>query len=274
MIEVVLPAIFAHRPDVRGILEGACAGLKAADRDAKIVSHETGTADIVVLWGAGHPAMLDVMNETVARGAHVIAWDAGYWERATHLRCSIDAVHPTATVMAKARSPDRFDRLGIALRNEWNREGPIVLVGMGVKCAAMYGEPIGRWEHDMAVAVASRFPGRTILFRPRPGAGGHCRDVPGCTTVDKRPIETVLKGASLVVCRHSNVAVDAIVAGIPVVSEGGAAAAVCPMTLDDVGEPLADDVRLQFLYNLAWLNWSRDELRLATTWQAIEEVMT
>jgi hypothetical protein len=52
-----------------------------------------------------------------------------------------------------------------------------------------------------------------------------------------QPIEHVLAGASLVVTWHSNVAVDAIRLGIPVICREGAAAAVCPSELG------ADDPR-------------------------------
>ena len=250
-------------------LNAVQSGASAAGRSVATVSEPSGKARIIVVWGAGHPDTRATMDKVIAAGGHVVAWDSGYWQRGSHLRCSINAVHPQAVVMARTMPPERFDRLGIALRREWNPEGPIVLGGLGWKSARMYGEPVGQWERETAKAIRARFPDREIHFRPKTGPQ-NCRQAPGCTIRAGGPIETVLKGASLVVVRHSNVAIDAIVAGVPVVAMGGAASAVCPTRLEDAGGPLSDDVRLQFLRNLAFFNWSLGEIREASTWETIE----
>lgn len=258
------------RADVRNVLAAIENGVRAAGHSVAAVQKPSGKARIVVIWGAGHPDIRAVMDGALDAGSHVIAWDLGYWQRSTHYRCSIDAVHPQATIMVREMPSERFDRLGVRLRNDWNPNGHIVLVGMGWKCARMYAEPVGRWERETAIAIRERLRGRPIHFRPRPTGNGHCSHVDGCVTRAGGSIENVLKGASLVVCRHSNVAIDAIVAGIPVVAMDGAASAVCPTRIEDAGAPLADDVRIRFLRNLAWFNWSLSEMRQATTWRAIE----
>ena len=68
------------------------------------------------------------------------------------------------------------------------------------------------------------------------------------------PIEEALKGKSLVVCRHSNVAIDACIAGVPVRCEDGAAFAL----YRDFERPTRDE-RLGFLRSLAWWNWKPSE---------------
>ncbi len=75
------------------------------------------------------------------------------------------------------------------------------------------------------------------------------------------PIDRALQGAGLVVTWHSNVAVDAIRMGVPVICKDGAAAAVCPSELPPSGQvpPLSAALRDRFLANLAWFQWLPDE---------------
>jgi hypothetical protein len=68
------------------------------------------------------------------------------------------------------------------------------------------------------------------------------------------PIIDSLRGCSLVVCLHSNVAIDACIAGVPVVCEDGAAAA---LYTNDIRHPVKPtrEQRMAFLESLAWWNW-------------------
>ena len=69
------------------------------------------------------------------------------------------------------------------------------------------------------------------------------------------PIQELLRGASLVICRHSNVAVDACIAGIPVECEDGAA-----RWLYAAGPVQPIERRASFLRRLAWWQWQCDEM--------------
>lgn len=272
MIECLLPPIFANRPLVMQVMGAVQQGARAAGRKVAIVAGLTDRCRVAVIWGAGHPEMLRLMQQTVARGVPVIAWDGAYWHRGTHYRFSINAPHPQAVIMARAFSDHRFKSFRVEMREDWNRSGPVVLVGQGIKCARMYDEHPGEWERAMALAIRQRWPDRPIHFRPRPQGSGHCKMLTGCITRTEPRINDVIRSASLVVTRHSNVAVDAIVAGIPAVSESGAAAAVCPRRLEDAGPPLDEKARRQFLANLAHFQWSLAELRTAETWGFIESM--
>jgi hypothetical protein len=59
-----------------------------------------------------------------------------------------------------------------------------------------------------------------------------------------------MRGCSLVVCRHSNVAIDACIAGVPVECDDGAAFA-----LYRNGPQPDENARREFLGRLAWWNW-------------------
>ena len=77
---------------------------------------------------------------------------------------------------------------------------------MGKKSRVFLGA--GDCELRKASELQQRFPGRSIIVRQKRA---------------QVPIDQALRGASLVVCHHSNCAVDAIIAGVPFECEDGAA---------------------------------------------------
>jgi hypothetical protein len=85
---------------------------------------------------------------------------------------------------------------------------------------------------------------------------------------DLRPISEALASARAIVTHHSNVAVEALAAGVPVHCFTGAAAA-CSVPLDRLCE--RPEGREQFLADVAYLQWSLDEMRSGAYWAHIKE---
>ncbi len=217
-----------------------------------------GTAPWLMLWGPGGTNRFAPMAQHVAKGGHVIAFDLAYWNRDTKVRVSIDGPHPQALVMAHARSDARFRSDPAPILNHWKPHGHVLVAGIGEKATAQYGDQVAHWEAAMTGEAKAR--GRAVLYRPKKTG---------------TPIEAALRGAALVITWHSNVAVDAIRLGIPVICRDGAAAAVCGSTWPDEGmpAPLPDDRRRQFLHNLAWWQW--DPAReAAACWRFLAEVLS
>ena len=146
----------------------------------------------------------------------------------------------------------RWDEHRISLREDADPNGPIVLVGLGRKSREYLNQP--NWEAAKLTDLQSRFPGREVVYRPKG------RDIVKlqCRTDTQELIEPILAGASLVVCRHSNVAVDAAIAGVPFESEDGAA-----MWLQDKDFTAAN--RLDFLRRLAY--WQYKPTEAAEAWR-------
>lgn len=268
---------FIGRPSLhQARIIAACA--YSAKRRGYVETPDVEEADRVIMWGLGNPAMAAAGKSALARGAHFVTWDLGYFMRRgtddeRRWRVSVDAMHPDEIVMARDRPPERWDSLGIALRNEFDPDGPVILVGMGRKSAVWYGEEVGEWERDTALKIEALWPDRRHIFRPKPGHPGHCQSVPRFAVQSERSVEAALSGASLVVVRHSNVAIDAVIAGVPVVASGGIAAAVVDLTPDGDHEPLDDETRLSFLRNAAWFEYSISEMTSPYMWDRIEEMI-
>lgn len=273
MREVILwaPPHLQRHSICEEVLAACKIGVRAAGLPARTTSnlHAIGDKHLVIAWGLGHPTAGAEMRKLVKAGASVVGWDLGYWEREgknRKYRVSIDAIHPQSIVMRRERRPRGYIP---PLRDDFAADGHIIIVGMGFKSAQTYAEAAGTWEGKTLKAVKELFPGRRIIFRPRP-SGGLAR-LPGTDSIGG-PISGVLKGAALAVCRHSNVAVDAIIANVPAIADDGAAASVCPHAIGASATPLDIDTRRRFLSNLSWFQWTAEEMRQAATWRAIIEM--
>lgn len=219
-------------------------------------------APLLMSYGLGSMERFPWTDEHVRNGGRVIGWDLGYWERdrprTFNMRMTLDDLHPHRWI--RAESPERFAATGIELRDDYDPDGPIVLVGIGRKQRAWLGIGTQEWERKTLRKLRKRFgDDRDIIFRPK-----RPEDTPAGTRVVHGPIEDVIRGASLVVCHHSNVAVDACIAGIPVECEDGAAFAL----YNGNSNPTRAQ-RLSFLESLA--HWQYHPLEAAAAWGFINK---
>lgn len=232
--------------------------LKALARfEGKVVSKPSGNARTLMIYGAGHPSRKLLSERHRAAGGQLVLWDLGYCRNkfVGAMRLSVNDWHPQNLLDRAPLDSSRWDRLHIALRSDFDPDGPVVLIGLGPKTRAIIPDP--DWEQTVYANLKARFPGRRIIFRPKPN-----RPHPTlpCEVSEGGPIESVLKGASLVVVRHSNVAVDAAIAGVPFEASDGVA-----KWLD--GKPYTPQNRLEFLWRMSFFNWTAEEARGA--WQMI-----
>lgn len=212
-----------------------------------------GTHCILVLYGVGSPERRRIWRAHRERGGEVVMWDMGYFDRGEGaMRLAITSLHPTAEQMNRSPALGRRD---FVLREDADPAGPVLLVGMGEKSLPLYGLRPLQWERTAVARIRSERPGCDIVYRPK---GRPLRSLPGVRRDTGAPIEEALAGASLVVCRHSNVAVDACLAGVPVECEDGAARALYDATPNPTPEQ-----RAAFLARLSWWNWKPEEAEQA-----------
>ena len=235
----------------------------ARARSAAVTREYRGRSDVLVLYGAGNPARRRILENHRRGGGRAICWDIGYWARSEAMRLSIDGFHPSPAHLGRAAS--RSPRRDFALREDADAAGPILLVGYGPKSSPAYDlPPASDWAFSKIKELKARVPAAQIAWRPK-GPNGHA--VAGATLRHGMPIADALRGCSLVVCAHSNVAVDACEAGVPVECSGGAALALygensCP----------APAARREFLSCLSWFEWKPEEASAAVEW--IEELLS
>lgn len=249
--EVLLPHI-ARRG--REMLQAMIA---AAPMKCHVTEQYEGRAPWLMSYGLGHRVRRQWTQVHLAGGGKLIGWDMGYWDRDRMMRVTVGGDHPRALPDMPATRP------APALRDDADASGPIILVGMGRKSREQFGFYGLEWELRTLAAIRAAHPGRRVLYRPKKPEW-----LAGLDNADGE-IADVLRGASLVVCRHSNVAVDACIAGVPVVCEDGAATALYGSDLLHPANP-GEAERRRFLNNLAWWQWLPTEA--AQAWQFLQRV--
>lgn len=205
----------------------------------------------LVLWGIGAPERAEWRDAHLATGQNALLLDMGYIERGRHyghFRIAINEDHPWRWLDRTEPDPSRWDMLGRPLQQDANPDGPIILVGMGDKSRQM-GPAFSSWEKSKVAELRERFPGKRIVYRPKPKSAPAAL---GLEVDTREPIGDVLIGASLVVCRHSNVAVDAAIAGVPFECDDGIAFWL-------QGKDYTPANRLDFLRRMAWWQWKGEE---------------
>lgn len=212
---------------------------------------------LLVTYGTGHEVRRPWWQQHVAAGGRCIGLDLGYWDREepdAAMRVTLDDDHPPQWIRPEAAA--RWDARAVPLR-EAAGAGPALLIGQGVKAVRVRREQPLQWERRQVERL--RALGHAVMYRPKRPTD----PVPAGVTVSRHgTIDEALQGVSLVVCRHSNVSVDACLAGVPVACEGGAASALYGSDLCNPTRPTPAQ-RLEFLRSLAWWNWRPSEARQA-----------
>lgn len=180
-----------------------------------------GDSRLLILYGVGLKQRLSLWQHHIRRGGHVVMFDMGYWNRgADDMRLSIDSLHPTAVQLAASPAESRQQ---LVLQDVEDQAGPILLIGMGRKSCALHGLQPQQWELAKLRELRTKYPRREILWRPKGRAPERFMGLPMRHGME---IEDALVGCALVACRHSNVAINACIAGVPVLCEDGAAYAL------------------------------------------------
>jgi hypothetical protein len=232
------------------LLDSMVAAIERSDVSISVTNSYWGHARWLMLYGVGAADRAAARDAQLRNGGHALLWDLGYFGRAKrggYMRVSIDHQHPQAWLDRTTPRGERWEAHGIALSERFDASGHIVLVGCGVKSHRFLGTH--GWEQRKLNELRQRFPATRIIYRPKPGSRGPNLD---CDTDASSSAESLLACASLVVCRHSNFAVDAIVAGVPFECEDGAAAWI-------KGKPITKESRLDFLRRLCWWQWKATE---------------
>lgn len=191
--------------------------------------------------------------ERIRRGGDWLYVDNGYFRRGRFYRVTLNAVQHDG--LGGSAAPERLARLGVTVA-PWRRGGRHVVVCPQSDwfMAAVCGLDGPEWLRRTLARLRAATD-RPIVVR-RKGAA--------------RPLAADLAGAWCLVTHASNAAVEAVLAGVPVIVTGPGAAA--SMGLGDpaqVEAPLRLDGRRDWAARLAANQWSLDELARGDAWQRL-----
>ncbi len=234
-------------------------------------------ADIGCFYGleGNTPAIFERYRDAAAREHDAVYIDLGYWGRREGGRWTgyhkvvVNERHPNLYVNLRAMPGDRLARFHVEPRPRRTTGHHILLCGMSDKGARSCGYEPEQWERQ-AIAEIRQYTDRPIVYRPKPSWKG-ARPIEGTRYSDaKRTLEQELEGAHMLVTRHSNAALEAMLAGVPAHATHGVAALLSATTLREALEhPHLPDpaALLRLARNVAYCQWSIAEMREGLPWR-------
>lgn len=250
----------------RTVLRALAAGIGAEVRDMR----DYAPCDVAIVFGAykrSYPptwpkaeilerhtgrSLLMVESAFVRRGEY---WAIGWGGFAGNADFNLTGDEPM----------DRWDALGVKSKPWRRREGPVVVCGQLPHDTQVQDVDHVGWCR-MAVDYL-RGRGYPVLFRPHP----RCRDpdVYGIadSLFDTRKMRATLAEARAVVTWNSTSCVDALVAGVPVITchPSSIGWPVARHRLEDIDD-LRFPSRRRWLAGLGYSQWNLDEIREGRPW--------
>lgn len=252
-------------------------GIKAISNDSvslrPSVSYKGIDSDVAVFYGLAE-GLSRVMTDYSSH-AKAVYMDLGYWHRRIkgkydgYHKISVNSRHPTAYFQKLKHSPSRFKQLGLNIA-PWRRNdgGHILVAGMSAKAALAEGFEPEVWERNMVRELSLRTE-RKIIYRPKPNWSS-ARPIRGSELQRKVELDQALVNCHSVVTHHSNVAVDALLAGIPTFCWHGIASVMSLNMVDHIEKPYYPEGREQFAYDAAYCQWSIDEMAQGLPWKHLK----
>jgi len=170
--------------------------------------------------------------------------------------------------------PDRFKKLGIKIKPWRNKGHHILIVGQNLFDASLFGIDFEWWVKN-TIQHLRRHTNRDIVFRDHPENKDQMKNLidtykwtKQVTYSNSGTINDDLKNAHCTVAYTSGSSIDSIIAGIPVItcSEYNFLWPISSHSLEDVENPKCGE-REQLLYDLAYTQWTVDEIKQGKPWQ-------
>ncbi len=244
----------SDHPISRRVCAAVAGGITDSQQVPPIVLLNDTGATYGILRGTG-----DLINESKIKGQDMWYIDLGYMERSVHYhgdysgyyritlnanQCDGTGNHPS----------DRFDKLHVNIK-PWQKTGSKVVIAPISKYVSTHlGIDPTKWLEDTVAKIAENTD-REIIIKPKDS------DV---------SLEDTLKDAHCLVAYNSNSLVDAIIAGVPVFYTGDSCCA--PVGSNDftkIEDPYRGD-REQWLWNLAYNQFTLPEFRNGDVWEIIK----
>lgn len=151
------------------------------------------------------------------------------------------------------KPPFRFERLKIRM-SPWRKNGGhIVVIPLTGNIARFLGIDGDEWLSSVINEIKQNTARRVLVKRKKYGS-----------------LTSVLRDAHCLVTHSSNAAVDAVISGVPVVCLGPSACKPVSTQMKDIETPNYPD-RLSWAFDLAYRQFTLDEMRSGEAWELLNE---
>ena len=160
---------------------------------------------------------------------------------------------------------DRWRNAWVRLLSPWRyTNGYALILGQcpGDMSLATMMCTMEQWAQNVTDQLIA--DGRTVVYRPHPANGGDY--IPTGALPATASLADDLAGAAMAVTWNSTSAVEAVLSGVPTVTcDEGAMA--WPVTSHSLDEPLITPDRYQWCADLAWSQFSMQEIESGMAWE-------
>ena len=205
----------------------------------------------------GSPARWDLLQTAIADGRQFFYADHGYFRRGQYYRIAKNAYHGLGL---GTYPPDRFLACHVDMAPTWRDSGTqVVICPNSTTYMRLFGIDARQWALDVATEV-SKHSDRPLIIRWKAQA-------------QARPLYHDLHDAHCVIVFSSGAAVEAVRSGIPVITLAPWAATrrMGGTELAQIESPPMPEGREQFIYNLAYEQYTLKEIADGMAWRRLRE---
>ena len=224
-------------------------------------------ADLAVFWAHRKKEIIERQKKD---GNDYMVMERGYFgDRTEWTSIGFNGLNGIAEFYNKDMPPDRWAPHA-DLMHPWQKDGDYCLImGQVAGDASIEHVNISEWYNETAIRLKWILE-RPIKFRPHPLSRQIC-DVPGAKLLTVS-LADALAGACVAVTYNSNSGVDAVLAGVPTVAcDKGSMA--WPVSRHDISMKniITYPDRTQWAQNLAYCQWTADEIRDGSAWEHLKQ---
>jgi hypothetical protein len=233
-------------------------GWRVIEQEGHQASIDDTDADLICGYG-WHPWMQEAYRKQPDRVVHV---DLAFWTRNKYYKIAMGGETGRWSSLVDFDYPsNRFDMHQVTVKESRLPGRRVLVAGMSGKAAKDWGYEPEQWERS-AIERLRKAGAELIVYRPKPTFPAST-PLPGAE-YDKQglSIEVRIHHVDAVVSHHSNVAIDALVAGLPIYVDTGISKSLSVPSIEDVVGAKAPDyeIRYRFLKQVAWHQWTLEEL--------------
>ena len=242
----------------------------------------TPDTDVAIFFGVKGKSR-QVLDDHLAMGKQTILLDKGYSRskgengHTEYSRVVINALEPSEYMMHRTLLEDRFKTLGIRMgKRRKVRDGHILFCGSTQKYHDFHGLGNMTEYAERMFGQMRKITDKHFVYRPKPSA----KHVPGIRGTFHSSGNTTmfeaLRGCHVVVTHGATSAMDAVMSGVPALVLGKSIASPVAesdiMKIDDPFFP-TDDQRYAWACQMAYCQWTNDEMRSGAAWDYCMSVL-
>ena len=227
--------------------------------------------DFAIIWGWKQPLVIE-------KSPRLLVMERGHvGDRMAYTSCGWNGLGRRGRYPKAGDGGKRWDILWGDLMKPWTDRGPegyALLIGQVPGDASLYGLAGGFHKWAQKTTYLLMAAGYSVVYRPHPlvrRAGlRFCPERADLSYAES--ILSDLRGASLCVTYNSTAGVDAVIAGVPTITMDVGAMA-WPVASHSPEDPVIRPDRQKWAYDLAWTQWSIEEIRSGEMWAHVGPIM-